>query len=64
MCIKIYLSINVSLININNKLVITIVTHYIIEDRQLKTILLSLKEVFRRYTSKTLVKYIITTIIK
>jgi hypothetical protein len=62
--LKIHLSVDVGLIDVNNKSVIAIVTHYIAEDRQLKTMLLSLKEVFRRYTGETLAKYVIATIVE
>ena len=46
----------------NNKPLIAIVAYYITEDRQLKKLLLSLKEIYGRHTGKNLVKYVMDAI--
>jgi len=59
----IYLSVDTG-ISPNNKPLIAIVTHYITEDRQLKKLLLSLKEIYSKHIGENLVKYVIDTINK
>ena len=60
----IHLSVDVGLIDANNKSVIAIVTHFLSEDGKLKTMLLSLKEIFGKHTSKNLAKLVMATIVE
>ena len=60
----IYLSVDVGLINANNKSVIAIVTHFLSKDGKLKTMLLSLKEIFGKHTGKNLTKLVIVAIVE
>ena len=60
----IYLSVDVGLINANNKSVIAIVTHFLSKDGKLKTMLLSLKEIFGKHTGKNLTKLVMVAIVE